>query len=221
MIPKLNLASTFAALVCFFLPWLDVQCSGKSMATQSGIQVAIGKASAGDAMNAIEERQKASMPQGVKQIPPDEQQAKGGPKVALLTSLSLVALLLALGASIMVLRGDARVSNNVVGILCAASLSAIIMQMLVGFPLENDLTERMKATPPPPAMKMPRAPGMAQGGPVGDADPFAQLGAGMAATMLQIKFSPALYLAMFALGIPVLVFANGFLDEMKKARPRN
>ena len=191
------------------------------MATQSGIQAAIGMTSAGDSMKAIAERQKEGMPPGLKAATSEEQQDKGGTKFALLSLLSLVALLLALGAAIMVLKGDARVSNNIVGILCAASLGAIIMQMLVGFPLENDLTERMKATPPPPAMKMPRAPGMAQGGPVGDADPFAQLGAGMAATMFQIKFSPALYLAMFALGIPVLVFANGFLDEMKKARPRN
>ena len=218
MIPKLNLASTLAALVCFFLPWLDVQCSGKSMATQSGVQAAIGMTSAGDATKAIAEQQKRGMPPGLEPASPGEQQAKSGTKFALLTTLSLVALLLALGASIMVLKGDARVTSNIVGILCAASLGAIIMQMLVGFPLESDMAERMKETPPPPAMKMPRAPGMAQG-PDADANPFAQVGAGMAATMFQVKFSPALYLTMFALGIPVLIFANGFLDGMKKSRP--
>ena len=44
MIPKLNALSALCALACFFMPWLDLRCSGKPILTQTGIQTITGRA---------------------------------------------------------------------------------------------------------------------------------------------------------------------------------
>ncbi|MEN8866938.1 MAG: hypothetical protein ABF380_02915, partial [Akkermansiaceae bacterium] len=54
MIPKLNFVSFAAALGFFFLPWLDFQCSEKSMITQSGIQTVSGGGSLGAEMKSMD-----------------------------------------------------------------------------------------------------------------------------------------------------------------------
>jgi hypothetical protein len=38
VLQKINLVTALAALLLFFLPWIDFQCCGKSMATPTGIQ---------------------------------------------------------------------------------------------------------------------------------------------------------------------------------------
>ncbi len=53
MIQKLNIGTTLAVLVLFFLPWIDIQCSQKSFATQTGIQTIYGGGSPSEEMKAF------------------------------------------------------------------------------------------------------------------------------------------------------------------------
>lgn len=50
MIKKCSPAVFGIALICFFLPWLDVSCSGQKVITFSGIQLATGKTIDGPTM---------------------------------------------------------------------------------------------------------------------------------------------------------------------------
>lgn len=58
LLQKINLVTSLAALILFFLPWIDIQCSGKSMATQTGMQIIYGGASQAQDAEAFEKEGK-------------------------------------------------------------------------------------------------------------------------------------------------------------------
>jgi hypothetical protein len=211
MIQKLNLASTLAALVCFFLPWIDVQCSGKSMATQTGFQAVIGSTSAGEGAKAMKE---ATEPMGLKkQKPDDNQRPEKGPEFALLTALGFVALLFATVAAFMALRSGASATGRMVSILCAVSLGVILLQTAAGFPVERTMNESIKERQEQQSAHKPM-PGRSSTA----ENPIAKTGASMAANLIQVKYSPAFYITLLALGIPVLILLNSLLDAAKSRK---
>ena len=53
MFKKVKLGSSLAALIIFAFPWVDIKCTGISVATQSGLQVVGGGATASKGMEAM------------------------------------------------------------------------------------------------------------------------------------------------------------------------
>lgn len=129
MVLKINLASTLAALLLFFVPWVDIQCSGKTILTQTGIQTAFGGASASKEIDSLAPRERLSQ----------QRTEKAGPSSVLV----LVALLLVSAAfvsALLSLRATTP-SESKAGLLCGAALVCILAQMAIGFPVEKALFE--------------------------------------------------------------------------------
>jgi hypothetical protein len=196
MIQKLNIATTLAALVLFFLPWIDIQCSQKSFATQTGIQTIYGGGSPSDEMKAFaEENGQMKSGDGKKDV------SMG---YSPLVALALLAVIGAVVVSFKALRSSGGPQTNLVGILCATALVMISAQMMIGFPVKKNLGKSMAE-----ASKKENT-----------GDPMGDLGTGMATAMMmniQVRHLPALYIELIMLGLPTLVLANGLIDKIKKA----
>jgi len=191
MIPKLNIASTFAALVLFFLPWIDIQCSNKTIATQSGVQTIYGGSTISKELEGFADKGK------MRNTTSNKEESMG---VSILVGVAFTAVIAAFCAALLAFRGMPGVSSHAVGILCAAALVSISLQLMIGFPVREKLSEDMAK----PAKSQPSE------------DPFAGAGASMAAAMIQVRHLPSIYLELLALGIPTLIAANGMLDKFKK-----
>ena len=196
MIQKINIGTTLAALVLFFLPWIDIQCSQKSFATQTGIQAIYGGGSPSEDMKAFVEEQNQKNSAASK-----KEDAMG---YSPLVALALLAVIGAVAASFVDLRSSGEPRTNLVGILCAAALVLISAQMMIGFPVGKSLGKSMAESS---KKENP-------------SDPMNGFGAGMASAMMmniQIRHLPALYIELVMLGLPTLVLANGLIDRMKKS----
>jgi hypothetical protein len=195
MIQKLNIGTTLAALILFFLPWIDIRCSDKSLATQTGIQTIYGGGSPAADMEAFAKDQDQKKAGGNK----DDESMGYAPLVA----LALLAVAGAVGVSIVALRSNDEPRGNAVGILCAVALALLATQMMIGFPAKRKIGESMAETSKKES----------------HGDPMEDVGAGMATAMMlniQVRHLPALYIELIMLGLPTLVLANGLIDKMKK-----
>lgn len=191
MINKLNIGTTLAALILFFLPWIDIRCSEKSLATQTGIQTIYGGGSLspemGESANESAKKDKESM------------------GYSPLVAIALLAVIGGVVVSFIALRSDEESHRNMVGILCAGALGLLAVQMMIGFPAKRKLSEGMSEA----TKEQSHAD-----------DPMAGVGEGMAAAMMmnfQVRHLPALYIELIMLGLPTLVLANGLVDKIKKA----
>jgi len=196
MIAKLNIVSTLAALALFLFPWLDIQCSAKSFATQSGIQTVYGGASAA--------KELPSSSEGQIKIDVDKKHQKESIDPSFLAGIALLAVT---GAVVLAFRNFILgKKSDAVGILCAVALIALVIQMLAEFPVRSGLAEAMAQ----------------DSGSTRPNDSFENAGNEMAKMFLvqiQVRYLPAFYLELLALGIPTLVLANSLLDRMKKREP--
>jgi hypothetical protein len=127
MIHKFNFLSFAAALGFFFLPWLDFQCSGKSMVTQSGFQTVTSGGSLGEEMKSMSESKKN-----------EEQQ--DGMGVALFVAVALGCVALGLLLAFIGLIGGGPPSPTLPA-LAAVALILIGLQMKLGFPMEQKIAE--------------------------------------------------------------------------------
>lgn len=194
MIQKLNIGTTLAALALFFLPWIDIQCSGKSFATQTGIQTIYGGGSPSPEMKRFVDEKRQAKSSG------DESMGNSG-----LVAIALIAVIGAVVASFVGLRSNKGPKVEMVGMLCTVALTLIVVQMMVGFPVAREMGEKLAETPKN----------------INTTDPMEGAGAGIAAAMMmniQVRHAPALYIELIMLGLPTLVFANGLIDKMKKAQ---
>jgi hypothetical protein len=132
MTTKLNLLATLGALILFFLPWIDIQCSQRSMITQTGIQTIHG---GGTLAEEFKSKQ-------------DDAPKKGDdrPGPAILVGIALVFTLAAFGFSLASAFGR-RNRDRAVGILCGAALALIIVQLILKFPAERDIANSRKDKP--------------------------------------------------------------------------
>jgi len=193
MFKKLNLASSLAALIFFAFPWIDIQCSGKSLATQSGFQVIYG----GGSPSAELERMGDS---GQSKKSTSSGESMG---FAPLVALALIAVIGSIVCAFMaIFRGGERADKLSSG-LPAAALLLLVLQLIVGFPVEKEMIESMSK------------------GTTTDQAGSDNFGNSMATAMMNIqaKTAPAFYLELLALGIPSLFFANGLIDRYRKDRP--
>lgn len=190
MIQKINIASSIAALVLFFIPWLDIQCSNHSVATQSGLQTIYG------GMSPSKEMSEMARSESKKGKSSSKDDSAG---ISILVAVAFLAVAGAVVASFLIFKGASGVHPQAPGILCAAALACIAAQMATGFPVTDMMKEGMRK----------------ESGGRPDEDALAAASAGMASAMIQVRHLPGLYLELIILGIPTLVFANSLLDRMK------
>lgn len=195
LLQKINLVTSLAALILFFLPWIDIQCSNKSMATQTGIQTIYGGGSPAQDMEAFEKEGRGRRSGGS-----DDDSMGFAPLVA----LAFLAVAGAVVTAFLAIRFAGESRNNLTGILCAVALSLLALQMMVGFPVRKNLGEQLAAQSKTELRTD---------------EPFKEFGEGMAQAMMmqiQIRQLPALYIELVMLGLPTLILANGWIDRMKR-----
>lgn len=193
MIRKLHIGSTLAALFLFFLPWIDLRCSGQSVATQTGMQTIYGGHTQAPGESplsvTLEERRKGSEP---------GEEMGHAPLVA----LALIVVVAAAMASFVL--GQ---RSQVVGMLCAIALALIALQMMIGFPVKKRLAEQMAQTMTFPGRLM---------GPDHQMDETERKMTEDMMETLEIRHLPALYFELILLGVPTLLLASGWIEKMKK-----
>jgi hypothetical protein len=192
MIPKLNLLSALAAVLFFFLPWTSIECHGRQMATQTGVQVMTG----GGTM--VEQRDSVRI----------ELKSRKDPSLGR-SYLAIVALLCAVSAVVTgfaaVVTGHRHFSGGP-GLLCAWALACLVAQALLDFPAKRELTKELSE----------KSPGANSSGMEG----LEQALAGEIASRIQVRPLPGFYAELVALGIPSLLLLNGLLDRLRAANEK-
>lgn len=193
MINKLNLGSSLAALILFVFPWLDIQCSERSLVTQSGVEVIYGGGSPSEELEQKGGKVKTKRNGS-------EDSIRFAPLVGFALLLVLVAALITLKDTI----GGKSLGDTLALVLQALALGVLLVQLLVGFPIERYFSsEREKYSEETQAM----------------ADGGAKFTRSVAAGMMNVRVerTTALYLELVVLGIPTLILLNGLIDKRRKA----
>lgn len=123
----IKLSSALGALALFFLPWIDIQCSGKSVATQTGLQAIVGQATL------AEERQteRGSLHR-------QEPESLGS---ARLVAGGLIVLVFAVLLLLLAVAGHHPLAEGIGSLLCALALALLITQVIEGFPVKDALVQ--------------------------------------------------------------------------------
>jgi hypothetical protein len=192
MIPKLNLLSALAAVLFFFLPWTSIECHGRQMATQTGVQVMTGGGTL------LEQRDSVRI----------EMKSRKDPSLGR-SYLAIVALLCAVSAVVTgfaaVITGHRHFSGGP-GLLCAWALACLVAQALLDFPAKRELTKELSE----------QSPGATSSGTEG----LERALAGEIASRIQVRPLPGFYAELAALGIPTLILLNGLLDRLRAANEK-
>ncbi|MDX1681106.1 MAG: DUF4339 domain-containing protein [Akkermansiaceae bacterium] len=192
--PKIRVASLLGALGIFFMPWLDIQCSGTSLATQTGIQVITGASSPSEQMENMAAGEMAT------QEGPDADDSLGR---SILVGLALALLAVAIVLSLMSLSGGGGTTDKLAALLPIGALALLLIQLMVGFPAKQELLESIKegSGEAETSMADPAA------DPMGGAMEEAMGGAMEEAIManFKVEVQPAFYFELVALGIPALL----------------
>lgn len=178
MLPKLNLVSALAALVFFFLPWVEIECSGEKSATQTGFQTITGKATPA----------KPSQSQGIKVD--GEGDSLGSSYLAAFALVSAVSAAVIGFASMISDRTDLA---RATAFLCGCAFVCLAIQLVMGFPAEATLREKLSAQQQP------------AGKPRGPLDDLGRELAQKMAAEIKVRPSRWFYLELAVLGIPPLL----------------
>ena len=197
---KINLAALAGALVIFFFPWLDMQCNGNSMVTQTGIQSVYG---GGVLSEEMENLAKMGANKGKdkdteeKTKDPTDALAKGDrPSPAWLAAGALLLILLSLIlAARGVLSPKADDLSNI-ALLATMALGFVALQLLLGFPIEASARAAMAK---------------AQEGQAGSDNPFAGLGA--AIVRINVIRQPWIWVELAFLAVPGLLWINNAINR--------
>jgi hypothetical protein len=128
--PKINVACLAAALLLFFLPWTDVKCSGRHIASQSGFQSIYGGISLDDDIEAMSEQ--GSQPDSETDISMS------------LISLIVFLLILAGAAAAAAVFSKGWSSPIQPGALATAAVLLILTQAIIGFPIDRSIRNSQK-----------------------------------------------------------------------------
>jgi DNA-directed RNA polymerase subunit M/transcription elongation factor TFIIS len=124
--------------LCFFLPWVEVQCNGKVMATQSGFQTIYGGMSTPGLMENTVNQMKSQLPPEVVQQAESQQKT---PDPAVLVALAFVVIVLGGITALGLPQSSTR--TIFVGGCAGAALLFLALQAAIGFPIENNMAETM------------------------------------------------------------------------------
>ena len=130
---RIRLSSAIVALILFFLPWVDVNCNGTTLLSQSGFQASIGS---GSLNPQLDEMSKNSSNAGNSKK--DVEKSKESLGVAVAVLLSFFCLLGSVVCFIKVQKGNSGL-DGIGGVLALAALVLIIIQLIAGFPVEDSM----------------------------------------------------------------------------------
>ena len=187
MIKKIKLGSSLAALVLFFLPWVDIQCSEKSLATQTGLQVITGDGTPNEEMS---------------NSPGQSSDSDESMGYAPLVGLAFLAVTGAAIFSFLALFKGGKSAETLSSVLPAIALLLLLFQLTLDFPVENEMAKSMSEKTEE-----------AKDGELGALGESVAKGVMM---NIKVKTTLAFYLELLALGIPTLLLLNGFIDKHKK-----
>ena len=122
----IKLTSAIAALVLFFMPWIDIQCSGKSLATQTGIQTITGMATPSSEIEGIMKN--------------DRRESLGS---SALVATALLATGLGIACLLMALFNGKSKLDALGSILCVLALMCLLTQLFQGFPIKQQLLAKI------------------------------------------------------------------------------
>lgn len=129
-LPRINTVTLLGALVLFFLPWTEIQCSGRHVATQSGLQAIYGGFSLSDDLQAKMDAEQGS-------AEPEDDIGYAYP-IAIALLLVLVGTLM---AGMQLLRaGKAPIAP---GLLAALALALLALQIAIAFPVNREIARQM------------------------------------------------------------------------------
>ncbi len=128
---RIRLTSLVGALLLFIFPWIDIQCSAQTVATQNGLQTVIGDYTISNQLNVL-----------------GQEIGKGGLYgsrslgVAPLVGVALVALIGALCFAGLALYDPGERSGVWAVVLSGVALLCLVVQMLAGFPIGNSIADK-------------------------------------------------------------------------------
>ena len=191
---KINLAALAGALVIFFLPWLDMQCNGNSMITQTGIQSVYGDGTLSEEMATL-----ANMEGDIDSENNDSAQAFSEdyrPAPAWLAAGALLLILLALVLAVRDVVSAEANDLSPIALLGSMALGFVALQLLLGFPLENTARQAMAK---------------AQSDQEGSDNPFAAVGA--AVLRMQVIRQPWIWAEFAFLAVPGVLWINDAINR--------
>ena len=211
---KINFFTLAGALVLVFLPWLNVQCSGRDLITQTGLQAAYGDASPSSGMEAM-----AGAAGDDSEEPEEEEEDEGGPfdsdnglGFAYLVIVSILAVVIGLVIAALVLFKN-KANLPPVGGIALVALGCILAQLVIGFPVESEL-EAMQAESLPAhnasdSSSDPQSP---------LEDSLDDLGRGLAASMMnfEVQYTNWLYLYILCLAAPSVIYLYQLVPNKKQ-----
>lgn len=131
MLGKINFLTALAALILFFLPWIDIRCSGQSAATQTGIQTITGGSTP---------REQNKVRSGVQVNLTPEQESLG---TAPLVGVAFVYVVVAAIVFLIAIRTGTSRPAFIGGTLCALALLLLVLQTSMGFPGAKKLQQSL------------------------------------------------------------------------------
>ena len=135
----IRLGSLIAALGLFFLPWIEVQCTGKGMIVQSGYQTVVRDASPAKDMREMAKAMGEDPDKefNSKKMKEDKDAPAPAWMVAVAAGLILLAIVVGLGAA-----------TRISGILALGAAAVLAVQIVIGFPVERKVKEMTEAKMP-------------------------------------------------------------------------
>ncbi len=122
----IKLTTALAAFALFFMPWLDIRCSGESLATQTGIQTITGKSS--------------PTKETSKRQDPNREKTLGS---APLVGAALMATGLAVACLLVGLMNRKPFLDIAGSVLCGVALLCLLVQVTQDFPAKDALIEQV------------------------------------------------------------------------------
>ena len=216
MFKKVKLGSSLAALIIFAFPWVDIKCTGISVATQSGFQVVSGGATASKGMEAM------GSDSSVKKAQSADESLGFAPLVALALMVVIGSVIFAF---ISVFQGSER-SDRLSSVMAAVALLLLLIQLMVGFPAKKAMIEAMaKENSEVQTGEDETGAEMDETGAEMDelGAEMDELGAEMAESMaaamaanIRVKAVTGFYLELLALGIPTFLLVSSLMDKHRK-----
>lgn len=191
MLPKLNLVSALAALVFFFLPWVEIECSGEKSASQTGFQTITGMATP----------TKHSQAQGAKLEGDGESLG-----TSYLAAFALVGAVSAAVIGFASMISDRADLARATAFLCGCAFACLAIQLVIGFPAETTLREKLGGQKE------------VAGQPKGPLDEIGREFARKLAAGIEVRPSKWFYLELGVLGIPPLLMLGASVGSRRVPR---
>jgi hypothetical protein len=185
----LRIGTILAAIILFFVPWLEVKCAGNRLMYQTGVDAVLNRVSPDDNLE-----QMSKMGNGPKKDFSSKDLGKDS-NYSILAAVALCAAVIAFGTAL------GQSSRRLSGVFAAVALGCLGAQAIVGFPFKSAVTKQLdemkdktmargKTGEPNPGEEMAKA---MMGGNMG----------------MAIDYSPWFYAELGLLGLAALMGLSG------------